>query len=117
MTMKPCWFASEANSVPEKNTGPEPVQKWTATRTAGCGFTVSGTYRNIRRPLGLRPKLVTSASDAALAARGAAQIARTAPRTTIEIARASLFDIPACSFRLRNSVSYTHLTLPTSDLV
>jgi hypothetical protein len=73
--------------VLEKNTGPEPVQKWTATRTAGCGLTVSGTYKNIRSPLGLFPKLVTSLSEAARAARGAAQVARTAPRMAIEIPR------------------------------
>src|SRR5215470_1442154 len=85
MTMKPNWFASEANSVLEKNTGPEPVQKWTATRTAGCGLTLSGTYKNILSPVGLVPKLVTSWSEAALAARGAAQAARAAPRTAIEI--------------------------------
>src|ERR1044071_9418694 len=87
MTMNPNWFASEANSVFVKNTGPEPVQKWTATRTAGCGLTLSGTYKNIRSPVGLLPKLVTSASEAALAARGAAQVARIAPRTAIEIPR------------------------------
>src|SRR5690348_7378760 len=85
--MNPNWFASEANSVLEKNTGPEPVQKWTATSTAGCGLTLSGTYKNIRSPVGLLPKLVTSDSAAALAARGAAQAARTAPRTAIEIPR------------------------------
>src|ERR1041385_6478110 len=82
--MNPNWFASCANSVFVKNTGPEPVQKWTATRTAGCGLTLSGTYRNILSPVGLLPKLVTSLSEAALAARGAAQAARTAPRTAIE---------------------------------
>jgi len=29
------WSASEANWVPEKKTGPDPVQKWTATTIAG----------------------------------------------------------------------------------
>src|SRR6185503_87850 len=99
MTMNPCWFASEANSVPEKKTGPEPVQKWAATSTAGRGFTLSGTYKNILRLVGLRPKLVTSTSEAALAARGAAHVARAAPRMAIERDRAILFDILDCSFR------------------
>jgi hypothetical protein len=51
---------------------------------------------NIRRPLGLRPKLVTSVSEAALAVRGAAKVSQ---RTAIRrLARIRRIDIRAIVF-------------------
>ncbi len=62
--MNPYWSASVSYSVPLYMSGPEPVHQCTATTTAGFAVTLSGTYRYIRRLLGLAPKSVTSVSAA-----------------------------------------------------
>src|SRR5882724_6966307 len=85
--MNPNRSASAANSVPLKNTGPEPVQKCTATTIAGFGATLFGTYSNIRRFVGLGPKFVTSVSAAADAGRDVPRTAvATAASTTMTAA-------------------------------
>src|SRR5437588_753296 len=61
--MQPCRSASAANSVSAKNRGPERVQLWTATTIAAGAATVAGTYRCMRRRLGLLPKSMTSVSE------------------------------------------------------
>src|SRR5437879_83691 len=70
MTTKPNRSASAAYCVLVNITGPEPVQKWRTTTTAGRAVTVVGTYSNICRPVGLGPKLVTCCSDDDRAAAG-----------------------------------------------
>lgn len=60
-----------------------------ATSTAGRSRTLSGTYRCIRRLLGLLPKPVTSVSEAA-DARGAATATRSADNRGRTAARSTV---------------------------
>src|SRR5258708_7871355 len=84
--MKPKRSASEANSVPEKNAGPDCVHWCTATRIAGCAATLLGTYSYIPRFVGFDPKFVICTNDAAEALGAVTTSAARAAATEVTVA-------------------------------
>src|ERR1041385_3431011 len=91
--MKPCRSASAANSVSLKNRVPERVQLWAAATIAAGAAIVAGTYRCMRRWLGLLPKSVTSVSAPFAASGSVASVVIALAIEVEEVERRALLDL------------------------